>query len=266
MNDYIATNRSLWNGWAQLHAGSSFYDVDGFKAGRLSLMSVELEELGDVAGQTLLHLQCHFGQDTLSWARKGAQVTGADLSNEAIALARSLSRELDIPAEFICANIYDLPQILERQFDIVYTSYGVLCWLPDLRRWAEIIAGYLKPGGTFYMVEFHPLMGMLDDETGERLAYPYFCGPEPMCYETEGSYAVATDHTHTAYEWSHGLGEVVTSLIDAGLTIQFLHEFPYSVYNDRPFLEESEPGQYVWLGRPGLVPLMYSVRATKPAR
>jgi ubiquinone/menaquinone biosynthesis C-methylase UbiE len=263
MNEHIEVNRSLWNRWAQLHVGSSFYDVEGFKAGKSTLMPVELEELADVSGKTMLHLQCHFGLDTLSWARQGAIMTGVDLANEAIALARSLSQELGIPAEFVCSDIYALPQVLDRQFNVVFTSYGVLCWLPDLRRWAQIVARYLKPDGTFYMVEFHPLMSMLDDETGERIAYPYFCGPEPMRFETQGSYAAPdADVTHIAYEWSHGLGEVVTSLIDAGLTIQFLHEFPYSVYSDQPFLEESEPGQYVWLGRPGLVPLMYSIRAT----
>jgi len=256
-------NRSLWNHWTRLHAGSPFYDLEGFKAGKSSLKPVEREELGDVAGKSLLHLQCHFGMDTLSWAREGAVATGVDFSPEAIALAQSLSRELGIPAEFLCAELYDLPQVLHRQFDVVFTSYGVLAWLPDLPRWAEVIAHFLKPGGTFYVVEFHPLVGMLDD-AGERLAYPYSHNPEPMAFEVRGSYAEPeADFSHRAYEWAHGLGEVVTALLSAGLRLEFLHEFPYSVYNCFPFLEESEPGRYVLKGQGVSVPLTFSVRATR---
>ncbi|MCG2767215.1 MAG: class I SAM-dependent methyltransferase, partial [Anaerolineae bacterium] len=172
MTNYLETNRELWNGWAKLHIESAYYDVEGFKAGGESLHPLEIEEVGDVSGKTLLHLQCHFGQNTLSWARRGARVTGVDFSDDAIALACSLSRELDIEAEFIRSDIYDLPEVLDRQFDIVFTSYGVLCWLPDLTRWAEIVARYLSPGGTFYIAEFHPLLTMFDD-AGERLAFPY---------------------------------------------------------------------------------------------
>jgi len=263
MDEYLRTNRALWNGWARLHAKSRFYDLEGFKAGKTALQAVELAELGDVAGKSLLHLQCHFGMDTLSWARKGALVTGVDFSDEAITLARSLSQELDIPAKFIRADIYDLPQVLDRQFDVVFTSYGVLAWLSDLRRWAEIVARHLKAGGTFYMVEFHPLVGMLDD-AGERIEYPYFHSAEPIRYEAQGSYAEPeADFAHTAYEWAYGLGEVVTALIAAGLRLEFLHEFPYSTYGCFPFLEEGEPGRYVLKGQSNPVPLMFSIRATR---
>ncbi|MCZ7544594.1 MAG: class I SAM-dependent methyltransferase [Anaerolineae bacterium] len=155
--DYMESNRALWDEWTGIHAKSAFYDLEGFKAGRLSLDRVAREGLGDVTGKRLLHLQCHFGMDTLSWARLGAEVTGVDFSEKAIALARALSAELSIPARFVCANIYDLPAALDGAFDIVFTSGGVLYWLPDLVRWAEIVAHYLRPGGTFFLADSHPL-------------------------------------------------------------------------------------------------------------
>jgi len=261
MNKYLETNRDLWNGWTRIHQTSEMYDLEGFKAGNTSLKAVELEELGDVEGKSLLHLQCHFGMDTLSWARRGAQVTGVDLSDEAVELARSLSRELGIPAEFICSDIHALEKVLDGQFDIVFTSYGVLCWLLDLDRWAAIIARYLKPGGVFFMVEFHPLMTMLDD-TGERWAYPYFHSPEPMEFETKGSYADPDAvFGHVSYEWAHGLGEVVTALIRAGLKLDYLHEFPYCNQKFLPFMEESSPGQYMVRDQPNTIPMMFSIRA-----
>lgn len=263
MDEYLQANRSLWNGWARLHFRSPTYEVERFRAGGSSLRAVEVEEVGDVAGKTLLHLQCHFGLDTLSWARQGAVVTGVDFSQEAIALARRLSAELDIPATFLCADVYDLPRVLPRQFDVVFTSYGVLCWLPDLTRWAQVVAHHLRPRGTFYMVEFHPVLTMLDD-AGETLAYPYFGREEPLCYEARGSYAAPeADFVHTAYEWPHSLGEVITSLLRAGLRLEFFHEFPYSTWGCWPFLEEVEPGKWVWQGRQGHLPHMFSVRATR---
>ena len=263
MNEYIDTNRALWDRWTKLHAASAFYDVDGFKEGKSTLMAVEREELGDVAGKTLLHLQCHFGLDTLSWARAGAVVTGVDFSPGAIDRARSLSEELGIPATFLCANIYDLPETPDAQFDIVFTSYGVLTWLPDLDRWAQIIARYLKPGGTFYIVEFHPFISMLDDD-GERIAYPYFRTDAPLQFEAEGSYAAPDDEgKHTSYEWPHSLGEIVTALLTAGLRIEYLHEFPFSPYHFPTYLDEDEPGRYVWKDRSVTAPLLFSIKAAK---
>lgn len=263
MKHYLDNNRELWNGYARIHWASRFYDVPGFKAGRKSLNPVELAELGPVTGKSLLHLQCHFGMDTISWARLGAQVTGVDFADEAIALAQSLSHELSTPARFICSNLYDLPQALDEQFDIVFTSYGALCWLPDLKGWGQVAARYLKPGGTFYIVEFHPVMGMLDD-SGERFELNYFGGEEPSKYEVHGSYADPnTDFSHTAYEWRFGIGDVVNALIDAGLRIEFLHEFPFCIDGGFPFLEENEPGRFMIRGKPNLLPLMFSIRAVK---
>ena len=140
MDEYLNKNLEMWNDWALMHVESGHYDVEGFKKGRCTLYPVELEEIGDVNGKSLLHLKCHFGMDTLSWARRGAKATGADFSDKAIEIARSLSKELGIKTDFVCCNIYDLPENLSGEFDIVYTSAGVLCWLPDLMKWARVIS------------------------------------------------------------------------------------------------------------------------------
>ncbi len=163
MDSYTQANRALWNAWTLLHEKSEEYDVPGFRAGRCALKPIELAEVGDVAGKTLLHLQCHFGLDTLSWARRGARVTGVDFSDEAIRLARSLSSELAIPAEFIRSDIYELDRVLDREFDIVFTSYGVLVWLSDIRLWGRTVARFLKPGGIFYIAELHPITMIFDN-------------------------------------------------------------------------------------------------------
>ena len=263
MNEYKKANLALWEGWTDINKNSELYRLDKFKAGLNVLKSIELEELPDVAGKSMLHLQCHFGMDTLSWVRMGAEVTGIDFSPKAIDLAKSLSAELNIPARFIQSELFDLPNVLDEQFDIVFTSYGVLCWLDDIGRWAGIAARYLKPGGVFYMVEFHPLFGSIDDD-GEKIQYPYFYSPEPMKFASEGNYSdPKADFKSDSYEWAHSVGEVVTALINAGLRIEFLHEFPYSPCKGMPCLVEDSPGRYVLEKYPGLVPLVYSLRASK---
>lgn len=269
MTDYTQANRKLWNAWTKIHENSTFYDNVSFKAGRNTLKSIELEELGDVSRKSLLHLQCHFGQDTLSWARLGAQVTGVDFSDEAIALAQSLAAELNLEACFICSDIYELPDVLDEQFDIVFTSYGVLAWLSDLPRWTGIIAHYLKPGGTFYIVEIHPFTDTLNDWEPEKnlsICYSYFQPDEPMTYDAETSYA-EPDARHTTpitnYQWSHSLGEILNALIGAGLQIQFLHEFPMTVFQHLPVMEERHGWWQLPEGSPEL-PFLFSVKATKP--
>ena len=264
MDEHFRTNQGLWNGLARIHIGSKFYDVEGFRAGKASLKHVELEELGDVAGKTLLHLQCHFGQDTLSWARLGAKATGVDFSEKAISLAQSLNEELGLDARFIQSNVFDLPKVLDEQFDIVFTSYGAINWLNDINAWAELVARHLKPGGTFYMVEFHPFLDTLDDD-GRLGGGSYFHKPEPTMWESEGSYADRdAGFSHKAYEWTHNIGDVVTSLISAGLRLEFLHEFPYSTYDALHFaLEQIGPDKYALPDHPDTIPLMYSIRATR---
>lgn len=266
MSNYVEVNKSLWNAWAAINHKSAFYDVESFKAGASSLTPLEIGEVGDVEGKSLLHLQCHFGMDTLSWARRGARVTGVDFSEEAIELARSLSRETHIEADFICSDIYKLPQALGGNFDIVFTSYGVLGWLADLDGWAEIIARYLKPGGMFYIVEFHPVLLILDEETGSSFKYPYFPSAEPLLVIEKGSYAdQQVDFTADSYQWIYTLSSVINALISAGLSIEFVREFPYSAYSIFPFMQEESEKRWVIRDRPDTLPMMFSIRAIRNA-
>lgn len=264
--NYEHNNLELWNEWVKINASSSLYQLQRFKQGENKLNPLELEEVGNVQGRSLLHLQCHFGMDTLSWARLGARVTGVDFSDEAIALAKALSRELRIPGDFVCSNIYDLPQHLEGQFDIVFTSYGILAWLSDLKTWGEIIARYLKPGGFFYIAEFHPFAMVLDDEADTaKVKYSYF-DEEVMAFPVQGSYAdrEAICKTKTSYEWQHTLGEVINSLLSAGLQLDFLHEFPFSTFQQLPYLLEDGSGYFQQPADMPQMPLVFSIKAHKP--
>jgi SAM-dependent methyltransferase len=270
----FAANEELWNAWTAVHAAGDFYDLEGFKAGGIRIRPYEIDLLGDVTGKSLLHLQCHFGIDTLSWARLGARVTGADLSPDAIELARVLADELGFPeARFVCSNLYDLPEALDGSFDIVYTSRGVLGWLPDIRAWARVVAHFLAPGGTFFITEAHPVMNVFENEgvaPGElRLTYPYWEHREPLTFAVKGSYADpdADVGDLTEHSWDHGLGEIVTALVDAGLRIDKLIEHPFLEWKV-DFLVEEEAGDDRWVlpeGTPGELPLMFSLLASKPA-
>lgn len=267
MDKYLQANRDLWNDLTPIHAASQFYDLEGFKKGKCVLMDIDRQEIGDVAGKNLLHLQCHFGLDTMSWARLGAKVTGVDFSDKAIALAGSLAAELDIPAQFFCCNLYDLLTVLSGKFDIVLASGGVLSWLPDLRRWAEIIANFLEPGGFFYIREYHPVAYIFDDAEGLKapvVRYPYFHSPVPMRFEDQGSYADRTARIRSvSHEWAHSLADIVNSLLAAGLRIEYLHEFPYSTYRSLPFLKEGKDGLWRFLDSPDSLPLMFSIKALR---
>ncbi len=260
--DYFEANKDGWNKRTMIHKDSAFYDLSSFKAGKSSLNALELEELGDVKGKSILHLQCHFGMDTLSLARLGANVTGMDLSDNAIALAKDLSAETGIAAHFVCSNLYDLPQHLQGKFDIVFTSYDVVGWLPDLDKWAEIIHHFLKPGGTFYMVEFHPVVWMMDEHFQH---IKYFYHNEELIYEKQtGTY---TDRgaaiEYEEYSWNHSLGEVINSLIQHGLQLQHLNEFSFSCYNCFNNMVQGEDGYWRVKGMENKIPMMYSVKAVK---
>jgi SAM-dependent methyltransferase len=264
----MRANRDRWDELVAIHARSAFYDVAGFKAGKTSLRPIELEELGDVAGKSLLHLQCHFGLDSLSWARRGARVTGVDYSENAIALARSLNQELRLGAEFLCSNVYDLPDRLDGSFDVVFTLYGVICWLPDLRRWGQLVARYLKPGGTFYMVEIHPTGLLFDDRKGVkelRVGYSYFPTPEPLQWESEGTYADrnAVVRHKTSHVWTYTMADILNALIGVGLRIEFVHEFPYCVCALLPCMDQHEDGWWHLQGQTHSLPFLFSVKATK---
>lgn len=264
LDEQIQINRTNWNERTPVHAASAFYDVEGFKAGRITLHDVERREVGDVSGKTLLHLQCHFGMDTMSWGRLGARATGIDLSDAAIDLAQSLNRELGHDARFIRSNIYDLPDVLDEQFDIVFTSYGVLCWLPDLDKWASVVENHLKPGGIFYIIEGHPSMNVFEQSDAGELqpTYPYF-HKEFLWEGGEASYAGAEIIESPVYEWHHSLGDIVTALIDAGLRIEFLHEFAFSAYRAYRIMQKGDDGLWRFPERNDSFPQLFSIRATK---
>jgi SAM-dependent methyltransferase len=263
-NTYFKVNKDTWDKKVSIHAKSKFYDIEGFKKGKTSLNKYELEELGDVKGKSLLHLQCHFGQDTLSWSRLGAKCTGIDLSSEGIKQAKLLNDELGLDATFIESNLYDVPKNVEGKFDIIFASYGVIGWLPDLKNWGKIIASKLKQGGVFYLVEFHPIVWMFDFlQTPPKLTYPYLKG-KVIYEEYKGTYTNSdAEIISKEYGWNHGLGEVVSALTNAGLHIEFLHEFEQSPYNSFPEMDEIDDGMYVLKDNQRMFPLLYSIRAIK---
>jgi SAM-dependent methyltransferase len=263
MDERLKTNLTKWNAMVSVPANSKMYDVAGFKAGRISLHELELAEVGDVRGKSLLHLQCHFGLDTMSWSRLGATVTGLDFSDEAIKLARSLSHELKIPARFICADIYDARAAVGDQFDVVFTSYGAITWLPDIRRWAQIIAQSLKPDGFFYIADEHPFASIFnheDNATELAIQYPYF--REEMILSSGGQdYADPSyKNEHGNAEWVHTVDSIVGSL-EAGLQIEFFREHSSCPWQMFPFCEPAGPG--AWHIKGDLIPLIFSLRARK---
>ncbi len=259
---YFDANREAWNLRTGVHKTSEFYGVEAWKQGGLSLTPIELGEVGDVTGKSLLHLQCHFGQDTLSWARLGARVTGCDLSENAVDYARQLSAELNLPAQFVCCNVYDLPQHLEGSFDIVFTSYGTIGWLPELGPWAAVVDHFLKPGGFFYIADFHPVIWMFDEQM-EKLKYPYH---NAGVIETEQTGTYADRYAGIAYKefgWNHSLSEIVNSLTVRGLRIEFLNEYPYSPYDCFDKTVKGADGNYRIRGLEDLIPMVYSIKARK---
>ncbi|MBS1570130.1 MAG: class I SAM-dependent methyltransferase [Bacteroidetes bacterium] len=265
MNDQanpFEVNRALWNARTKHHTGSKFYDVEGFLAGKNSLSGKELELLGDVMGQKLLHLQCHFGQDTLSLARMGAQVTGLDLSDVAIAEAGKLAARMGLNANFVTANVLDFQAALEGRFDIVFTSYGVLGWLPELGGWARNIARYLKPGGKLVLVEFHPAVWMFDNEFKE-VAWSYF--NRQRIVETEQStYADNTAQINLeSHTWNHSLAETFTALLGAGLRIEHFEEMDGSPHNCFANTVQGADGLYRIAGMQGKLPMVFSAVATR---
>ena len=265
--DPVAANRALWDEWTSIHMRSAFYRLDDFKDPNDNrLRDYEIAHIGEVTNKDLLHLQCHFGLDTLSWARLGANVTGVDFSPEAVAQARKLADELGLRATFVESNVYDLPDNLDATFDIVYTSRGVLGWLPELDGWARVVAHFLKPGGFFYITEMHPSLWVFDDEAEElRVRYPYFSRAEPLRFETKGSYADPSAEVEQPFEygWPHPLSEIVNSLIRHGLRIDFLEEYPFLDW-PAPFLVKREDGTWVLPpDQEGELPLFFALKATK---
>jgi len=266
--EWMALNRRRWDELAAIHPGTAFYGVDRFKAGEDALLPIELAEMEDVAGKSLLHLQCHIGLDTLNWARKGARVTGLDYSSEAIRQARKLAADTGLAADFVEANVYDARKVINGTFDIVYVTWGAINWLPDLQRWAEIVAGFLKPGGYLYLLEGHPGALMLEQKTKEEpiaSTYPYFHDGDPLIFHNDKSYTgegAATQNTAAA-EWIHSVSQIVTAILGAGLTLEFLREHDRLAWQLFPAMIRGNDGMWrLPLGAP-TIPLALSIKARR---
>lgn len=260
--NYIAINKESWNNKTQHHFESDFYDLEGFLKGNTSLQETELKLLGDISGKSILHLQCHFGQDSISLSRLGAKVTGVDLSDKAIEKANELAIKTKSQTTFICCDIYDLPKHLDKQFDIVFTSYGTIGWLPDLDKWAKIVSRFLKPGGRFVFVEFHPVVWMFDDDF-EKIEYSYFKAGAIIETE-EGTYADRNANIRQEnVTWNHSMSEVVNSLIRNDLIINSLDEFDFSPYNCFNNTIEYEAKKFRIAHLDNKIPMVYAIQCTK---
>ena len=262
LKKYFEVNKDTWNKKVKVHSKSDMYDLEAFKKGNSSLMSYELNALGDVKGKSLLHLQCHFGQDALSWSRLGAKCVGVDLSDEGITLANKLNDELQLDAEFVCCNVLETSKYVKKTFDIVFASYGVIGWLPDLKPWGKMIAERLKLGGIFYMVEFHPIVWMFDYLDGKQEMKYGYMQDEVIYEEYDGTYANQDSKMISKeYGWNHGLSEVINALTEAGLHIDYLNEYNESPYDVLPDLVKTESGMYTTKDQ--LYPLIFELKVTK---
>jgi SAM-dependent methyltransferase len=258
---FVKANRALWDDRVDIHMRSEFYNLEGFRKHPDSLKEIELAFLEDIRGKEILHLQCHFGQDSLSLAARGARVTGVDFSEKAIEAARSLSRELDLPATFICADVLQLDEHLDRQFDLVFTSYGVLGWLPDLQTWARQVCLRLKTGGRLVLVEFHPVVWMLDSNF-EKFAFSYF-NTGPIVEETTGTYTDrAAEIRGEEWSWNHSLSEIIGSLLAEGLELTQFREYDYSPWDCFVPTTPTEKGVRI-KGLEGVIPMVFALEAVR---
>jgi SAM-dependent methyltransferase len=266
----IQANRRLWDERVAVHRAdrTGFYSVEAFRRGEDVLGPIESAEIGDVAGKRLLHLQCHFGLDTLSLARRGAQVTGVDFSPAAIAAARALAAETGLSARFVECNVYDAPAALAETFDVVYVTWGALGWLNDIRRWTALVAEFLAPSGSLYLADHHPFAMMLRQE-GDRLIchYPWrSAADEPIVEDSPTTYT--GDPTPLAntreYSWNHALSDIVGGLLDRGLRLDFLHEHERVPWQIFPAAVAVGDGLYRMPDGFPRIPLAFSLRASQP--
>lgn len=263
MEEYLKVNKDAWNERTEWHIQSEFYQQTTFLQGRTSLNAIELAMLADVRGKSILHLQCHFGQDSLSLSRMGANVTGVDFSEKAIETARHLATQLGLDAKFVCCDVYSTCAHLTNQsFDIVFTSYGVLGWLPDLQEWARVVQTMLKPGGMLVLVEFHPVIWMFDDAF-ERIDYSYF-KQEAIIETVEGTYADKNAPVkQKTISWNHSLDEVLSCLLEQKMQITQFREFDYSPYHCLNNMTEIETGKFQIRNMEGKLPIIYALQAVK---
>lgn len=257
---FLETNKKAWNLRTEAHIYSEFYDNTSFKKGRNSLNKFELDLMGDIKGKNVLHLQCHFGQDSISMSRMGAKVTGVDISDRAIEVARGMAKELRQDTRFFVNDVMSFPDVHEEKYDIVFSTYGTIGWLPDMNDWAAMVKKFLKPGGKLYLVEFHPVVWMYDDDFKE-ITYSYF--NRGANKETEvGTYADSDSKLEYAYiDWNHPICDVINGLIKAGLSIEVLNEYDYSSYPIFKNTIEFEKGKYRIAHVDDRVPLVYAIQA-----
>jgi SAM-dependent methyltransferase len=262
------SNRANWDERVAIHLRA--YDHAGLRAGAGKLNPVEEAELGPVAGKRILHLQCHFGADTLTLAQRGADVVGLDFSPEAIRAARRLAGELGLDARFVEADVYDAISAIgpDERFDIVFITWGTICWLPDIARWAQVVAHFVRPGGFFYFAEGHPAAFVFDDEAAPSGGMPGWFAPyflrDALIQDDPRDYADPTAKITSArtHQFMHGLGDIVTNLLRSGLSLEFLHEHDAVPWQLFACLKPGADGMYRWPDKPWL-PLAFSLRARR---
>ncbi len=271
MEHYAAVNKANWDERVPAHAASPDYSVDRFIADPAFLSDVvrfDLPRLGDISGLRGVHLQSHIGTDTISLARLGASMTGVDFSGPAVRQARALAEQTGADATFVESDVYDAAEAAGRgAFDFVFTGIGALCWLPSVSRWAAVVASLLRPGGRLFIREGHPVLWTIQDGRDDDLLvveYPYFERPEPTVFDEDGTYVstdVVFEHTVTQ-EWNHGISEVVTSLLDAGMAITGLTEHDSVPWNALPGqMEQLGGGEWRLIDRPWRLPHSYTLQA-----
>ena len=261
-DNYLVLNKKAWNDKTAFHTASDFYDMPGFMAGKQTLQNIEMELMGNVSGKKVLHLQCHFGQDTISFARLRAEATGVDFSEAAIQKAREINTALKLQATFICSDVYSLPEVLNEKFDVVFTSYGTIGWLPDLDEWAAVVSHFLKPGGVFVFADFHPVLWMFDNDF-TAITYRYF--KDKAIIETEtGTYAdTSAPISNQTVCWNHSISEILNSLLKNNLEIKAFNEYDYSPYNCFNGTAEDQPGKFRIANLGNKIPMVYSIKAIK---
>ena len=267
--DYVNANRANWDERVLIHLRDTtgMYDADKLRSGRDMLGPIEAAEIGDVTGRRLLHLQCHFGMDTLSLARRGAVVTGLDFSPNAIAAARALASDLEIDARFVEAQVYDAPTQAGRDYDIVFTTWGTIGWLPDVGRWARTVAACLAPGGRLYMADGHPVLFMVEEVDDTPTFRFDWRTPkaDPIIEVDDQSYAgdgTPIQNSRTL-EWNHPLSDIVTALMEAGLTLEFLREHDRIPWQAFPSMVQADDGTFSQRAGQVKLPLAFSLAAIK---
>jgi SAM-dependent methyltransferase len=271
----MRANRANWDARTPIHLASSFYGLDGSRPAASWFADYEWADLGELAGLDLLHLQCHLGTETFAFAERGARAVGLDLSGASVRAARDLTAERGLDIEYVEANVYDAVDALDgRTFDVIYTGKGALCYLPDLDRWAAVLAQLLRPGGKFYVVEFHPLLyalGVVPPPDGSeelRLRYDFLHGRGAEERDGTRTYTdgPALTHDTTVYEWRHEIGEVVNALVGAGLRIDLVREEDTLPWPRWSSMRPTGDGWFRLPPEAPRIPLLYALRATRPEK